>query len=69
MHVRKRSYTNTTNFTLRCGVCPIGVIGQKDAVEHAQATGPVNFQEYRWHKSTFFVVLSHLFKKVNEVRS
>ncbi|KAK8939145.1 hypothetical protein KSP39_PZI011424 [Platanthera zijinensis] len=31
MHVRKRSYTKTANFTLRCGVCPIGVIGQKCA--------------------------------------
>lgn len=27
--VRKRSYTDTSNFTLRCGVCQIGVIGQK----------------------------------------
>ncbi|KAJ4833022.1 OTU protein [Turnera subulata] len=34
---RKRSYTDTSNFTLRCG----------EAVEHAQATGHVNFQEYR----------------------
>lgn len=45
---RKRSYTDTANFTLRCGVCQIGVIGQKEAVEHAQATGHVNFQEYKW---------------------
>ncbi|KAI3820527.1 hypothetical protein L1987_08075 [Smallanthus sonchifolius] len=44
---RKRSYTVTANFTLRCGVCQIGVIGQKEAVEHAQATGHVNFQEYK----------------------
>ncbi|OAY74976.1 Ubiquitin thioesterase OTU1 [Ananas comosus] len=44
---RKRSYTDTANFTLRCGVCQMGVIGQKEAVEHAQATGHVNFQEYR----------------------
>ncbi|PIA28410.1 hypothetical protein AQUCO_07000024v1 [Aquilegia coerulea] len=44
---RKRSYTDTGNFTLRCGVCQIGVIGQKEAVEHAQATGHVNFQEYK----------------------
>ncbi|MCD7470298.1 OTU protein [Datura stramonium] len=36
---RKRSYTDTANFTLRCGVCQIGVVGQKEAVEHAQATG------------------------------
>ncbi|MQL96899.1 hypothetical protein Taro_029579 [Colocasia esculenta] len=44
---RKRSYTDTANFTLRCGVCQIGVIGEKEAVEHAQATGHVNFQEYK----------------------
>ncbi|XP_068489205.1 OVARIAN TUMOR DOMAIN-containing deubiquitinating enzyme 2 isoform X1 [Phaseolus vulgaris] len=44
---RKRSYTDTSKFTLRCGVCQIGVVGQKEAVEHAQATGHVNFQEYR----------------------
>ncbi|KAE8654233.1 calcium-dependent protein kinase 9-like isoform 1 [Hibiscus syriacus] len=44
---RKRSYTGNANFTLRCGVCQIGVVGQKEAVEHAQATGHVNFQEYR----------------------
>ncbi|KAH1121118.1 hypothetical protein J1N35_004278 [Gossypium stocksii] len=43
----KRRYTDTANFTLRCGVCQIGVVGQKEAVEHAQATGHVNFQEYR----------------------
>ncbi|XP_051149647.1 OVARIAN TUMOR DOMAIN-containing deubiquitinating enzyme 2 isoform X2 [Andrographis paniculata] len=44
---RKRSFTDTANFTLRCGVCQIGVVGQKEAMEHAQATGHVNFQEYR----------------------
>ncbi|XP_057735678.1 OVARIAN TUMOR DOMAIN-containing deubiquitinating enzyme 2-like [Arachis stenosperma] len=42
---RKRRFTDTANFTLRCGVCQIGVVGQKEAVEHAQATGHVNFQE------------------------
>ncbi|KAJ6802177.1 ubiquitin thioesterase OTU1 [Iris pallida] len=44
---RKRSYTDTANFSLRCGVCQIGLVGQKEAVEHAQATGHVNFEEYR----------------------
>ncbi|XP_042485833.1 OVARIAN TUMOR DOMAIN-containing deubiquitinating enzyme 2 isoform X2 [Macadamia integrifolia] len=44
---RKRRFTDTGNFTLRCGVCQIGVVGQKEAMEHAQATGHVNFQEYR----------------------
>ncbi|KAF6173316.1 hypothetical protein GIB67_027011 [Kingdonia uniflora] len=43
---RKRSYTDTANFTLRCGVCQTGLKGQKEAVEHARATGHVNFQEY-----------------------
>ncbi|GLT62093.1 hypothetical protein SLA2020_347570 [Shorea laevis] len=45
--LRKRRYTDTSNFTLRCGVCQIGVVGQKEAMEHAQATGHINFQEYR----------------------
>ncbi|CAA0806490.1 OTU-like cysteine protease family protein [Striga hermonthica] len=44
---RKRSFTDTANFTLRCAVCQIGVVGQKEAVEHAQATGHANFQEFR----------------------
>ncbi|XXG82569.1 hypothetical protein AAC387_Pa10g0488 [Persea americana] len=44
---RKRAYTDTANFTLRCGVCQAGLTGQKEAVEHAQATGHVNFQEYK----------------------
>ncbi|KAL6541132.1 OTU protein [Orobanche minor] len=44
---RKRSYTDTANFTLRCAVCQIGVVGQKEAVEHAQSTGHANFQEFR----------------------
>lgn len=43
---RKRNFTDTANFTLRCGVCQIGVKGQKEAAEHAQATGHVNFQEF-----------------------
>ncbi|GAB2230551.1 hypothetical protein Droror1_Dr00014823 [Drosera rotundifolia] len=44
---RLRKFTDTANFTLRCGVCQIGVKGQKEAVEHAQATGHVNFQEFK----------------------
>ncbi|KNA09092.1 hypothetical protein SOVF_156820 [Spinacia oleracea] len=43
---RLRKFTDTANFTLRCGVCQMGVKGQKEAVEHAQATGHANFQEY-----------------------
>ena len=41
-----RQYTDTTNFTLRCSVCQIGVRGEKEAMEHAQATGHANFSEY-----------------------
>lgn len=44
---RKRRFTDTANFTLRCGVCQTGVKGQKEAIEHAQATGHANFQEYK----------------------
>lgn len=44
---RQRKFTDTANFTLRCGVCQIGVKGQKEAVEHAKATGHTNFQEFR----------------------
>ncbi|GAB4846152.1 OTU protein [Ancistrocladus abbreviatus] len=44
---RQRKFTDTANFTLRCGVCQVGVKGQKEAAEHAQATGHVNFQEYK----------------------
>lgn len=29
LFLRKRSYTDTSKFTLRCGVCQIGVVGQK----------------------------------------
>jgi len=29
LFIRKRSYTDTSKFTLRCGACQIGVVGQK----------------------------------------
>ena len=41
-----RQFTDTANFTLRCGVCQIGVRGEKEAVEHAKATGHQRFGEY-----------------------
>jgi ubiquitin thioesterase OTU1 len=44
---RARNFTDTGNFTLRCGVCQKGVVGQTEAVEHAKATGHANFQEYQ----------------------
>lgn len=41
-----RQFTDTANFTLRCGVCQLGLKGEKEAVEHAKATGHSNFSEY-----------------------
>jgi ubiquitin thioesterase OTU1 len=41
-----RQFTNTASFTLRCGVCQIGLKGEKEAVQHATSTGHQNFQEY-----------------------
>jgi ubiquitin thioesterase OTU1 len=32
-------YTDTSNFDLRCGVCKIGLKGEKGAREHAMLTG------------------------------
>lgn len=41
-----RQFTDTANFTLRCGVCLVGIKGEKEAVEHAKQTGHQNFSEY-----------------------
>jgi ubiquitin thioesterase OTU1 len=41
-----RQFTDTANFTLRCGVCQLPVKGEKEAVEHAKATGHQRFGEY-----------------------
>jgi ubiquitin thioesterase OTU1 len=41
-----RQFTDTANFTLRCGVCGVGLKGEKEAVVHAGKTGHQNFQEY-----------------------
>ncbi|GIL68472.1 hypothetical protein Vafri_21747 [Volvox africanus] len=41
-----RLFTDTANFSLRCAVCQIGLKGEKEAVEHAKATGHSNFAEY-----------------------
>ncbi|KAH7622861.1 hypothetical protein Ndes2526B_g02143 [Nannochloris sp. 'desiccata'] len=43
---KSRQFTDTANFTLRCGVCKIGLKGEKEAVMHAQSTGHQNFTEY-----------------------
>ena len=41
-----RKFTDTANFALRCLVCQKGLTGEKDALEHAKATGHQNFGEY-----------------------
>eukprot|EP00892_Ulva_mutabilis_P003196 jgi/Ulvmu1/12878/UM098_0066.1 len=43
----QRKFTDTANFTLRCGTCLIGLKGETEAVEHAKSTGHTNFQEYQ----------------------
>lgn len=37
---------DTANFTLRCGICQLGLKGEKEAVEHAKQTGHTSFREY-----------------------
>jgi ubiquitin thioesterase OTU1 len=32
-------YTDTATFDLRCGVCGVGLKGEKGAREHAMSTG------------------------------
>jgi len=41
-----RQFTDTANFTLRCLVCQLGVKGEKEAMEHAKASGHQSFGEY-----------------------
>ncbi|KAI8463490.1 MAG: OTU-domain-containing protein [Monoraphidium minutum] len=41
-----RQFTDIANFALRCGVCQIGLKGEKEASEHAKATGHTRFSEY-----------------------
>ena len=41
-----RQFTDVAKFTLRCGVCKIGVKGESEAVEHAKKTGHTDFSEY-----------------------
>mmetsp|Transcript_36625 Transcript_36625/g.74662 ORF Transcript_36625/g.74662 Transcript_36625/m.74662 type:complete len:328 (-) Transcript_36625:1839-2822(-) len=43
---RAKAFTDTSNFTLRCLVCQEGLVGQKEAAEHAKKTGHSNFSEY-----------------------
>ncbi|KAJ3049882.1 ubiquitin-specific protease otu1 [Rhizophlyctis rosea] len=43
---KKRKFTDLARFQLRCGVCKKGLVGQKDAQEHAMQTGHTSFTEY-----------------------
>ncbi|KAI8349401.1 hypothetical protein BD560DRAFT_410297, partial [Blakeslea trispora] len=43
---KNHKYTDVANFTLRCEQCQKGLKGQKDAQEHATATGHMRFTEY-----------------------
>lgn len=41
-----RQFTDTGSFTLRCGVCGTGLRGEREALQHARATGHADFAEY-----------------------
>ncbi|XP_054752093.1 ubiquitin thioesterase OTU1-like [Lytechinus pictus] len=43
---KSRQYTDLSGFTLRCLVCNDGLRGQRQAQQHAIATGHSNFAEY-----------------------
>ncbi|XP_037106851.1 ubiquitin thioesterase OTU1 isoform X1 [Syngnathus acus] len=42
---RKRQFTDVNRFALRCMVCQTGLVGQREAREHAKETGHTNFGE------------------------
>ncbi|KAI8911063.1 ubiquitin thioesterase OTU1-like protein [Gorgonomyces haynaldii] len=44
---KKHKYTDVANFTLKCGVCGIGLQGQSAAQKHCQQTGHAQFTEYQ----------------------
>lgn len=43
---KKKYFTDTKHFTLKCAVCGSAFIGQKQASEHAKTTGHTDFGEY-----------------------
>ncbi|CDS08664.1 hypothetical protein LRAMOSA10025 [Lichtheimia ramosa] len=43
---QKRKYTDVANFTLKCNQCMKGLVGEKDARDHAAATKHTHFVEY-----------------------
>ena len=42
---QQRKFTDLSGCTLMCGICNMGLKGQKDAQEHAQKTGHMNFSQ------------------------
>lgn len=42
---RRRQFTDVNGFALRCMVCQTGLVGQREAREHAKETGHANFGE------------------------
>lgn len=42
---RKRQFTDVNRFDLRCMVCQTGLVGEKEARQHAKVTGHTNFGE------------------------
>lgn len=43
---RQRQFTDVGKFSLRCIECGIGLIGEKEATEHAKAKGHTSFAEF-----------------------
>jgi ubiquitin thioesterase OTU1 len=43
---KNRKYTDLGSFTLKCAICAKGLVGQKDAQQHAIQTGHAQFTEY-----------------------
>lgn len=39
-------YTDTAKFTLKCNNCGVALVGEKEAIKHAKATGHGDFGEY-----------------------
>jgi len=54
-HSKASQFVNVSKFTLRCLVCQAGLVGQKEAVEHAKTTGHTNFAEYnqKWQLAVY----------------
>jgi ubiquitin thioesterase OTU1 len=43
---KKRKFTDTSNFALKCDVCKKGLKGEREAQGHANETGHARFSEY-----------------------